>query len=84
MKGPGGKPILCLVKPQFEVGKGRLEKGGVVRDHSVRLEMVENVSNWAKARGFTAVGFVESPIQGPAGNHEFVLHLRTPVDSSHE
>ena len=74
----GGKPIVCLVKPQFEAGKDQVGKGGVVRDEAVRLETVERVRQWAQQRGWQAGDFVESPIRGPAGNVEYLLILRTP------
>ena len=78
MRGPGGKPILALVKPQFEVGKGQVGKGGVVRDEALRLGAVDKIRQFARERGFWVGEHVTSPITGPAGNVEFVLHLRTP------
>lgn len=76
--GPG-KPIVCLVKPQFEVGKGKVGKGGVVRDPELRESAIGNVIAWAEARGFITRGRDTSPITGPAGNVELLLHLETPT-----
>ena len=75
---PGGKPIVALVKPQFEVGKGEVGKGGVVRDAAKRQGAVDKVADFARARGFAVDGVVESPILGPAGNVEYLMLLHTP------
>jgi 23S rRNA (cytidine1920-2'-O)/16S rRNA (cytidine1409-2'-O)-methyltransferase len=75
---PGGKPIVALVKPQFEAGREHVGKGGVVRDPDARLAAVEKVRSWATAAGFTASEAVQSPITGPAGNVEYLVCLRTP------
>ena len=72
---PGGDAIL-LVKPQFEVGKGEVGKGGVVRDDAKRRAALEAVSEAARGLGFLVLGHAESPIEGPAGNREWLLHLR--------
>jgi len=76
--GPGGRPIVALVKPQFEVGKGQVGAGGVVRDERLRHAAVEKCCDAAKSLGCEVVGVVESPITGPAGNVEYLLFLRTP------
>jgi 23S rRNA (cytidine1920-2'-O)/16S rRNA (cytidine1409-2'-O)-methyltransferase len=72
---PGGWALL-LVKPQFEVGKGEVGKGGVVREDSKRLAALEAVSAAARDLGFEVMGHAESPIEGPAGNREWLLGLR--------
>lgn len=72
-----GKPIVALVKPQFEVGREQVGKGGVVRDEAVRRSAVTKVRDWANVNGFVAGDDVESPITGPAGNVEYLLLLRT-------
>jgi 23S rRNA (cytidine1920-2'-O)/16S rRNA (cytidine1409-2'-O)-methyltransferase len=72
---PGGEAIL-LVKPQFEVGKGEVGKGGVVRDDAKRRAALESVMAAARELGFEVVGEAESPIEGPAGNREWLLGLR--------
>jgi 23S rRNA (cytidine1920-2'-O)/16S rRNA (cytidine1409-2'-O)-methyltransferase len=72
------KPLVALIKPQFEVGKGKVGKGGVVRDPALRQEAVDGVLDFARKRGWETVGVTESPILGPAGNVEFLALLRTP------
>lgn len=71
---PGGA-ILALVKPQFEVGKGQVGKGGVVRDRQLQLQAVAEVQDLAQNLGLTAVGVIPSPILGPKGNQEYLLYL---------
>ena len=78
LRPPAGKPIVALVKPQFEVGRQLVGKGGVVRDPAVRRDAVENVRRWAGANGFVVGADVESPITGPAGNVEYLMALRPP------
>jgi 23S rRNA (cytidine1920-2'-O)/16S rRNA (cytidine1409-2'-O)-methyltransferase len=75
---PGGDALL-LVKPQFEVGKGEVGKGGVVRDEAKRRAALEGIADAARALGFEVLGHAESPIEGPAGNREWLLGLRLPV-----
>lgn len=77
---PGGEAVL-LVKPQFEVGKGEVGKGGVVRDEGKRLEALASVEGAARGLGFEVLGHAESPIEGPAGNREWLLVLRLPARS---
>jgi 23S rRNA (cytidine1920-2'-O)/16S rRNA (cytidine1409-2'-O)-methyltransferase len=72
---PGGQAAL-LVKPQFEVGKGEVGKGGVVRDDAKRRAALDAVAEAARALGFEVLGHAESPICGPAGNREWLLGLR--------
>ncbi len=74
---PGGQAVL-LVKPQFEVGKGEVGKGGVVRDEAKRRAALEAVKECARALAFTLLGEAESPIEGPAGNREWLLGLAAP------
>lgn len=74
---PGGQALL-LVKPQFEVGKGEVGKGGVVRDDAKRLAALEAVKAAADELGFEIRGHAESPIEGPAGNREWLLWLGAP------
>jgi 23S rRNA (cytidine1920-2'-O)/16S rRNA (cytidine1409-2'-O)-methyltransferase len=71
------RPIVALVKPQFEVGKGEVGKGGVVRDEAKRRGAVAKVTAFAAGIGLTLRGETESPILGPAGNVEYLLHLET-------
>jgi 23S rRNA (cytidine1920-2'-O)/16S rRNA (cytidine1409-2'-O)-methyltransferase len=74
---PGGRAVL-LVKPQFEVGKGEVGKGGVVRDDGLRRGALAGVAEAARRLGFEVAGHLESPVPGPAGNREWVLALRLP------
>ena len=78
LRPPPGKPIICLVKPQFEAGRDQVGKGGVVRDPDIRLATVAKVSDYARERGYEVGAHVESPIRGPAGNVEYLLLLRSP------
>lgn len=66
---------VILIKPQFEVGKGKVGKGGVVRDESLRQEAVATVVGFAESLGVRSVGVIPSPIVGPAGNVEFLYHF---------
>ena len=68
--------LVLLVKPQFEVGKARVGKGGVVRDPAAHADAIAGVMGAASALGLQASGLVASPITGPAGNHEYLLWLR--------
>ncbi len=67
--------LVLMVKPQFEVGKDRVGKGGVVRDPALRAETVRSVSSLAGARGWATRGVATSPLPGPAGNVEFFVWL---------
>ncbi len=73
--GEGGDLVL-MVKPQFEVGRSRVGKGGVVRDPSLRAEAVTSVAGSASDRGWGARAVAVSPLPGPSGNVEFFLWLR--------
>ena len=68
--------IVALVKPQFEVGKGKVGKGGVVRDAALRAEAVEGILAFARDAGLEVVGSMESPIHGAAGNVEYLALMR--------
>ena len=67
--------ILCLVKPQFELGKGQVEKGGIVRDPQKHDLAVHKVSACAGDQGYRLLGTVPSPLLGAEGNREFFLEL---------
>ncbi len=71
-----GAEVLPLVKPQFEVGKGRVGKGGVVRDDVLRREAVNGIAAFARETGYEVLGEAESRVPGPKGNREVFLHLR--------
>jgi len=66
---------LVMVKPQFEVGRGRIGKGGVVRDPALRREAIVGVTAAARAQGASVLGFASSGLPGPAGNRETFAHL---------
>jgi len=69
--------MAVLIKPQFEVGKERVGKGGVVRDAALHQEVCDRIGAWVAAQpGWTVAGIVESPITGPEGNKEFLLVAR--------
>ncbi len=71
---PAGE-VVALVKPQFEVGKGLVEKGGVVRDAAQHRAVLERVARFAILHGWHVRGVTASPLRGPKGNREFFLHL---------
>jgi 23S rRNA (cytidine1920-2'-O)/16S rRNA (cytidine1409-2'-O)-methyltransferase len=71
---PDGE-IVCLIKPQFEAGKGKVGKKGVVRDRTVRLEVLQSFLDYTAENGFAVKGLTFSPIKGPEGNVEFLGHL---------
>jgi 23S rRNA (cytidine1920-2'-O)/16S rRNA (cytidine1409-2'-O)-methyltransferase len=74
-----GAALVALVKPQFEVGKGRVGKGGVVRDPGLHEEVCARIAGWLGERmGWEVKGIVPSPILGPEGNKEFLLYARKP------
>jgi 23S rRNA (cytidine1920-2'-O)/16S rRNA (cytidine1409-2'-O)-methyltransferase len=73
---PGaGVEALLLIKPQFEVGRQRVGKGGVVRDPLAHQDAINRVIEASKAQHWKAAGLVASPITGPAGNHEYLIWL---------
>ena len=67
--------ILCLIKPQFEAGKDKVGKKGVVRDPAIHLEVLENFVALSKELGMTLRNLTFSPVKGPEGNIEFLGHL---------
>ncbi len=67
--------IVILVKPQFEVGKGEVGKGGIVRDEEKRLGALETVASFARSLDLVVIGQMESPIRGAEGNLEYLLYL---------
>lgn len=74
-----GAHVVALVKPQFEVGRDKIGKGGIVRDEAARAVAVDSVAAAARELGFDLVGRTESPITGAKGNVEFLVHLRAPA-----
>lgn len=70
-----GGHMVCLIKPQFEAGKDKVGKKGVVRDKSVHIEVIEKVFGYAKEAGFNILDLAGSPIRGPEGNIEYLIYL---------
>lgn len=68
--------LVALIKPQFEVGRVEVGKGGVVRDENLHARVCEEVSVWLSDSGWQVDGIVPSPITGPEGNVEFLIHAR--------
>ena len=66
---------VCLIKPQFEAGREKVGKKGVVRDKSVHEEVIVKIINFAEETGFSVHGLDYSPIKGPEGNIEYLLHI---------
>ncbi len=71
LAGPGAR-LIALIKPQFEVGKARVGKGGVVREPALHREVCERIHAWVAAQ-WQVLGIEESPIRGPEGNVEFLI-----------
>ena len=71
-----GAPVVTLVKPQFEVGRAKVGKGGIVRDEADRLEALNQIKAAACDLGYQVLGETTSPITGGKGNVEYLLHLR--------
>ena len=74
--------VVALIKPQFEAGKENVGKKGVVREASVHMEVIRNVIAFAKEEGFGIAGLDFSPIKGPEGNIEYLLHLTLGDDDA--
>jgi hemolysin TlyA family protein len=73
---------VCLIKPQFEAGKGKVGKKGVVREPSIHKEVIEKICNFASSIDFSIEGLDFSPIKGPEGNIEYLLYLKTASPDS--
>jgi len=75
-----GANLIALIKPQFEVGKGRVGKGGVVRDPALHQEVRDRIWAWlADDQQWAVDGITESPLKGPKGNIEFLIAARKPA-----
>ncbi len=102
---PAVRPLLkdegcavCLIKPQFEAGKGKVGKNGVVKDKNIHIEVIEKIYNYCLGNGFSVLDMDYSPIKGPEGNIEYLLYIQksekpyaakefdivTMVEKSHE
>ena len=77
----GGAEAVILIKPQFEAGRGKVGKNGVVRDAGVHKEVLENVTGFLEENGFGIIGLTYSPIKGPKGNIEFLAYVRAGTES---
>lgn len=74
---PDFHEMICLIKPQFEAGKEKVEKGGVIKDPNTHKEVIENVIEYAKGLDYSIKGLTYSSIKGPAGNIEYLIWLTT-------
>lgn len=77
----GGR-IVCLVKPQFEAGREKVGKKGVVRDKAVHLEVLKNIMVYVLSEGFSIIDLSYSPIKGPEGNIEYLLYIEKKPGST--
>lgn len=75
---------VALIKPQFEAGREKVGKKGVVRDPSVHLEVLESIIAWTAAHGFSILGLDFSPIKGPEGNIEYLLYFEKSPEQQTE
>ena len=72
--------MVCLIKPQFEAGRDKVGKKGVVRERSVHEEVVRKILDYADSIGFEIVNLEYSPIKGPEGNIEYLMHIRKDAE----
>lgn len=75
---PDGR-LVALIKPQFEAGRGEIEKGGIVRDVAVRGRVVEKIRRFIASAGLVEAGVIPSPIRGAEGNEEFLIYARREI-----
>lgn len=68
-----GGVLIALIKPQFEVGKGEVGKGGIVRDEAKHGEVIDKITEFVKSLGVSVLGVIQSPIEGAEGNKEFLI-----------
>ena len=79
-----GGQMVCLIKPQFEAGRGKVGKNGVVREPQIHEEVIRKIIDYADSIGFEVLHLEYSPIKGPEGNIEYLLHIRKPEEISKE
>ena len=79
-----GAQMVCLIKPQFEAGRDKVGKKGVVREKSTHREVVERIYSFAQLIGFEVLGLDYSPIRGPEGNIEYLLFIQKKKDIDSE
>lgn len=71
--------MVCLIKPQFEAGKDKVGKKGVVREPEIHLEVIGKIIGYAEAVGFEVLGLEFSPVKGPEGNIEYLVYLQKSI-----
>ncbi len=76
--------MVCLIKPQFEAGRGKVGKNGVVRESEIHREVIAKIVDYADSIGFSVLHLEFSPIKGPEGNIEYLLHLKKERELSDE
>jgi len=76
--------LVCLIKPQFEAGREKVGKGGVVREKDTHIEVLENITEFVLKTGLCIKGLTYSPIKGPEGNIEYLLHVSKKVQPGFE
>ena len=79
-----GGQMVCLIKPQFEAGRDKVGKNGVVREPETHREVIEKIVDYADSIGFAVLHLDFSPIRGPEGNIEYLLHLKKEQEPSEE
>lgn len=79
-----GGEMVCLIKPQFEAGREKVGKKGVVRERKVHREVIEKIVDYADSIGFTVQHLEHSPVRGPEGNVEYLLHLKKEREPGEE
>lgn len=73
--------MVCLIKPQFEAGRDKVGKKGVVREPEIHEEVIERIANFAQSIGFIILNLDYSPIKGPEGNIEYLVHLQKSIEN---
>ena len=79
-----GGEMVCLIKPQFEAGREKVGKHGVVRDKDVHIEVINKVIDYAMSIGFEILNLEFSPVKGPEGNIEYLVYIRKEAEGSRE
>ena len=74
--------IVCLIKPQFEAGREKVGKKGVVRDETVHLEVVTDIIRYVDGLGFYILGLEFSPVRGPEGNIEYLIYMKKDIETN--
>ncbi|MCR5544521.1 MAG: TlyA family RNA methyltransferase [Eubacterium sp.] len=76
--------VVCLIKPQFEAGREKVGKKGVVRDRAVHVEVIDNVLDFTMKEGFDILGLDFSPVKGPEGNIEYLMYIKKTDDEAED